>query len=84
MACSVLHTSDEIKAMVEKQIEEDKARQLAIMNLAVEYGAAMILANVSVFIPKPSKNYLNITMINVVKVFHKDTVPKSGSGSDSG
>nr|GEU50085.1 hypothetical protein [Tanacetum cinerariifolium] len=40
MACSVSHTSDEIKAMVEKQIEEDKARQLAIMNLAVEYGNA--------------------------------------------
>nr|GEV67702.1 hypothetical protein [Tanacetum cinerariifolium] len=37
MACSVPHTYDEIKAMVEKQIEEDKARQLAIMNLAVEY-----------------------------------------------
>ncbi|GJS45299.1 hypothetical protein Tco_0595420 [Tanacetum coccineum] len=35
MACSVPHTSDEIKAMVEKQIEEDKARQLAIMNLAL-------------------------------------------------
>ncbi|GJS25525.1 hypothetical protein Tco_0454157 [Tanacetum coccineum] len=35
MACSVPHTYDEIKAMVEKQIEEDKARQLAIMNLAL-------------------------------------------------
>nr|GFA82012.1 hypothetical protein [Tanacetum cinerariifolium] len=40
MACSVPHTYDEIKAMVEKQIEEDKARQLVIMNLAVEYGNA--------------------------------------------
>ncbi|GJY30532.1 hypothetical protein Tco_0414027 [Tanacetum coccineum] len=40
MACSVPHTYDEIKAMVEKQIEEDKARQLAIMNLAVEYDNA--------------------------------------------
>nr|GEV14752.1 hypothetical protein [Tanacetum cinerariifolium] len=36
--------------------------------------AAMILANVSVFTPKPSEHYLNITMRNVVKVFHKDTV----------
>ncbi|GKC17608.1 hypothetical protein Tco_1014390 [Tanacetum coccineum] len=42
--------------------------------------AAMILANVSVFTPKPSKHYLNITMRNVVKVFRKDTVPTSGSG----
>ncbi|GKB05465.1 hypothetical protein Tco_0833660 [Tanacetum coccineum] len=40
MACSVSHTSDEIKVMVEKQIEEDKVRQLAIMNLAVEYDDA--------------------------------------------
>ncbi|GJU65580.1 ribonuclease H-like domain-containing protein [Tanacetum coccineum] len=37
MACSVPHTYDEIKTMVEKQIEEDKACQLAIMNLVVEY-----------------------------------------------
>ncbi|GJX95954.1 protein phosphatase [Tanacetum coccineum] len=35
---------------------------------------AMILANVSVFTPKPSEHYLNITMRNVVKVFRKDTV----------
>ncbi|GKE89720.1 15-cis-phytoene desaturase, chloroplastic/chromoplastic, partial [Tanacetum coccineum] len=37
-------------------------------------GAAMILANVSVFNLKPSKHYLNITKRNVVEVFHKDTV----------
>ncbi|GJY55809.1 hypothetical protein Tco_0454924, partial [Tanacetum coccineum] len=43
-------------------------------------GAAMILANVSVFSPKPSMHYLNITRKNVVKVFRKDTVPGSGSG----
>nr|GEU66442.1 hypothetical protein [Tanacetum cinerariifolium] len=42
--------------------------------------AALILANVSVFSPKPSMHYLNITMRNVVKVFRKDTIPKSGSG----
>ncbi|GJX70122.1 hypothetical protein Tco_0307293 [Tanacetum coccineum] len=40
MACSVPHTYDEIKAMVDKQIEDDKARQLVIMNLAVEYDNA--------------------------------------------
>ncbi|GJW21897.1 transposase, MuDR, MULE transposase domain protein [Tanacetum coccineum] len=43
-------------------------------------GAALILANVSVFTPKPSMNYLNITMRNVVKVFCKNTVPESDSG----
>ncbi|GKF50354.1 transposase, MuDR, MULE transposase domain protein [Tanacetum coccineum] len=46
----------------------------------ITVGAAMILANVSVFTPKPSKHYLNITMRNMVKVFLKDTVPESGSG----
>ncbi|GKE44419.1 GPCR kinase, partial [Tanacetum coccineum] len=46
----------------------------------ITVGAAMILANVSVFTPKPSKHYLNITMRNVVKVFRKNTIPRSGSG----
>ncbi|GJY30416.1 GPCR kinase [Tanacetum coccineum] len=46
----------------------------------ITVGAAMILANVSVFSPKPSMHYLNITRKNVVKVFRKDTVPGSGSG----
>nr|GEZ77908.1 hypothetical protein [Tanacetum cinerariifolium] len=42
--------------------------------------AAMILINVSVFSPNPSKHYLNITMRNVVEVFRKDTVLGNGSG----
>ncbi|GKE47837.1 reverse transcriptase domain-containing protein [Tanacetum coccineum] len=46
----------------------------------ITVGAPMILANVSVFTPKPSHHYLNITMRNVVEVFRKDTVPESGSG----
>ncbi|GKC65792.1 GPCR kinase [Tanacetum coccineum] len=46
----------------------------------ITVGAALILANVSVFSPKPSMYYLNITMRNVVKVFRKDMVPESGSG----
>ncbi|GJT99963.1 zf-CCHC domain-containing protein [Tanacetum coccineum] len=46
----------------------------------INVGAAMILANVSVFNPKPPKHYLNITKRNVVKVFRNDTVSKSGSG----
>ncbi|GKC68523.1 zf-CCHC domain-containing protein [Tanacetum coccineum] len=46
----------------------------------ITVGAAMILANVSVFTPKSSKHYLNITLRNVVKVFRKDPVPRSGSG----
>ncbi|GKA68200.1 reverse transcriptase domain-containing protein [Tanacetum coccineum] len=46
----------------------------------ITVGAAMILANVSVFTPKPSQHYLNITMRNVIEVFRKDTVLGSGSG----
>ncbi|GKA56225.1 reverse transcriptase zinc-binding domain-containing protein [Tanacetum coccineum] len=43
-------------------------------------GSALILANVLVFSPKPSMHYLNITIKNVVKVFHKDSVPGNDSG----
>nr|GEX04936.1 hypothetical protein [Tanacetum cinerariifolium] len=42
--------------------------------------SALILANVLVFSPKPSMHYLNITMKNMVKVFHKDSDPGNGSG----
>nr|GEX90644.1 hypothetical protein [Tanacetum cinerariifolium] len=46
----------------------------------ITVGAAIILANVSVFTHKPSKYYLNITMRNVVKVFRKDTIPHKLKG----
>nr|GFD28600.1 GPCR kinase [Tanacetum cinerariifolium] len=36
--------------------------------------------NVLVFSPKPSMHYLNIIIRNMVKVFHKDSVP--GNESD--
>ncbi|GKB58640.1 zf-CCHC domain-containing protein [Tanacetum coccineum] len=46
----------------------------------ITVGATLILANVLVFSPKSSMHYLNITKRNVVKVFRKDTIPRSGSG----
>nr|GFB10978.1 GPCR kinase [Tanacetum cinerariifolium] len=46
----------------------------------INVGSALILANVSVFSPKPLMHYLSITMRNVIKVFHKDSVPGNGSG----
>ncbi|GJV93637.1 transposase, MuDR, MULE transposase domain protein [Tanacetum coccineum] len=46
----------------------------------ITVGADMILKNVSVFTPKPSEHYLNITMRNVVEVFRKDTVLGSCTG----
>ncbi|GKF81971.1 hypothetical protein Tco_0243627, partial [Tanacetum coccineum] len=45
MACSVPHTYDEIKCMVEKQIKEDRGRQLAIMNLGHQYGEEIEVKN---------------------------------------
>ncbi|GJR25439.1 hypothetical protein Tco_1101671 [Tanacetum coccineum] len=49
----------------------------------ITVGAALILANVLVFSPKPSMHYLNIIKKNVVKVFRKDTVSESGSTMDN-
>ncbi|GJU72338.1 GPCR kinase [Tanacetum coccineum] len=40
---------------------------------AISIGAVLILRNVSVFFPKSSDHYLNITLKNIVKIFHKDT-----------
>nr|GEZ87173.1 hypothetical protein [Tanacetum cinerariifolium] len=40
---------------------------------AISVGAVLILCNVLVFSPKYSGHYLNITLKNIVKVFHKDT-----------
>ncbi|GKB96973.1 reverse transcriptase domain-containing protein [Tanacetum coccineum] len=40
---------------------------------SIKVGSVLILCNVSVFTPKPSKHYLNITIRNIVKVFDKDT-----------
>ncbi|GJT21132.1 transposase, MuDR, MULE transposase domain protein [Tanacetum coccineum] len=40
----------------------------------ITVGAVMILVNVSVFTPKLSKHYLNITKRNVIEVFRKNTV----------
>ncbi|GJZ53915.1 reverse transcriptase domain-containing protein [Tanacetum coccineum] len=57
-----------------------KVLDVGIYGKDITVRAAMILANVSVFTPKPSKHYLNITKRNVVEVFCKDTVLESGSG----
>ncbi|GJS71007.1 hypothetical protein Tco_0703848 [Tanacetum coccineum] len=40
MACSLPHTIDEIKALVEKLIDKDIVRQKAIMELAVQFDNA--------------------------------------------
>ncbi|GKE64437.1 hypothetical protein Tco_1518598 [Tanacetum coccineum] len=40
MACAVPHSYYEIKTMIGKQIQEDRVRQLAMMNLAHEFNDA--------------------------------------------
>ncbi|GJX58338.1 hypothetical protein Tco_0289728 [Tanacetum coccineum] len=40
MACSVLHTYDQIKSMVKKQTQEDRGRHLVIMNLGHQFDNA--------------------------------------------
>ncbi|GJZ14778.1 hypothetical protein Tco_0550455 [Tanacetum coccineum] len=42
MGCLVPHSYDQIKAMVKKQIQEDRLRQLAMMNLAHQFNDASI------------------------------------------
>ncbi|GKD37767.1 hypothetical protein Tco_1257974 [Tanacetum coccineum] len=37
MACSLPHTDSEVEALVQKLIDEDKGRQNAIMNLALQF-----------------------------------------------
>ncbi|GKC23282.1 reverse transcriptase domain-containing protein [Tanacetum coccineum] len=56
-----------------------KVLDVGIYGNDITVGAAMIQSNVSVFTPKPSHHYLNITMRNVIEVFRKDTVLGSGS-----
>lgn len=47
-------------------------------------GAVLILQNVSVFSPKQSDHYLNITLKNIVKLFSKDTIDLSSDVLGSG
>nr|GEW19855.1 hypothetical protein [Tanacetum cinerariifolium] len=42
MTCYVPHTYDEIKSMVEKQIQGDRGRQLALMNLGHQFDDVII------------------------------------------
>ncbi|GJU03089.1 retrovirus-related pol polyprotein from transposon TNT 1-94 [Tanacetum coccineum] len=66
---------------MDAKVREKKIRQKQADDEEVQFensGVAMILANVSVFTPKPSQHYLNITMRNVIEVFRKDTVLESG------
>ncbi|GKC16949.1 transposase, MuDR, MULE transposase domain protein [Tanacetum coccineum] len=50
---------------------------------AITVGAVLILRNVSMFSPKSSGHYLNITLKNMVKVFHKDKSSVNSGSSTS-
>ncbi|GKC86972.1 hypothetical protein Tco_1147621 [Tanacetum coccineum] len=74
---------EDFKGDIENYLKNEKLKQVvAIIKSCTSnaIGSALILANVFVFSPKPSMHYLNITMRNAVKVFHKDSVPGNGTG----
>ncbi|GKB11672.1 hypothetical protein Tco_0845595 [Tanacetum coccineum] len=76
----VMSTQNYMQKVVEDVDEDDDFNSGGGYVKGYSIGAAMILANVSVFTPKPSQHYLNITMRNVIEVFRKDAVIGSGSG----
>ncbi|GJZ81792.1 hypothetical protein Tco_0646786 [Tanacetum coccineum] len=45
MACSLSHTDSEIEALVQKLIDEDKGRQNAILNLALQFENSCTVKN---------------------------------------
>nr|GEV77528.1 hypothetical protein [Tanacetum cinerariifolium] len=77
----VMSTQEYMKKVVEDVGEDDDFKSGRRLEKDIAVGAALILANVLVFSPKPLMHYLNITMRNVVKVFRKDMAPESGSGN---
>nr|GFC23618.1 hypothetical protein [Tanacetum cinerariifolium] len=76
-----LHLDEEaLRETLEEKAMDEKVIGEGGYGNDITVGAAMILANVPVFTPTPSKHYLNIKKRNVVKVFRKDTVSENGSG----
>ncbi|GJV08503.1 zf-CCHC domain-containing protein [Tanacetum coccineum] len=80
LTVTVKDLSGTIPGIIHHKVIGDGGYGKDINGKDITVGAALILANVSVFSPKSSMHYLNITKRNVVKVFRKDTVPGSGSG----
>nr|GEX64110.1 zf-CCHC domain-containing protein/DUF4219 domain-containing protein/UBN2 domain-containing protein [Tanacetum cinerariifolium] len=76
MACSVSHTVDENKAMIQKQIEKDTVCKLVIMNLAVEFD------NASTIKDDPRKAYEECIGIPQEKHALIDTFLKEESDKD--
>nr|GEV82297.1 hypothetical protein [Tanacetum cinerariifolium] len=61
-----------------------KVLNAEVYGKAISVGAVLILRNVLVFSPKSSSLYLNITLKNILKVFHKDTsAVNSGYGAST-
>ncbi|GKC04462.1 hypothetical protein Tco_0996072 [Tanacetum coccineum] len=90
----VMSTQEYMKKMVE-DVGEDEDFKSGVWVSMIEYVNAnggisctlnalgdltVTVKDLSVFSPKPSMHYLNITMKNVVKVLHKDSVPSNDSG----
>nr|GEY04073.1 hypothetical protein [Tanacetum cinerariifolium] len=77
-----MSTQEYIKKVI-KDVGEDedfKSGLWVSVTKLLRMWVGMRILMVAFFSPKPSMHYLSITMRNVVKVFHKDTIPGSGSG----
>ncbi|GKB83043.1 hypothetical protein Tco_0949938 [Tanacetum coccineum] len=69
---------------IKKNLKNEKLDQVIaiIKSCAPDALGDLIVAlkDLSVFFPKPSMHYLTIIMRNLVKVFHKDAIPRNGRG----
>ncbi|GJR26203.1 hypothetical protein Tco_1102435 [Tanacetum coccineum] len=69
---------------IKKNLKNEKLDQVVaiIKSCAPDALGDLIVAlkDLSEFYPKPSMHYLTITMRNLVKVFHKDAIPRNGRG----
>ncbi|GJX29263.1 transposase, MuDR, MULE transposase domain protein [Tanacetum coccineum] len=75
-------TLKDLSGMISRTIHH-KVLKEEVYGTTFGVGAVLILRNVSVFSPKSSGHYLNITLKNMVKVFHKDTSAVNSGSSTS-
>nr|GEU57718.1 hypothetical protein [Tanacetum cinerariifolium] len=75
-------TLKDLSGMISGTIHH-KVLKEEVYGKAISVGAVLILRNVSVFSPKSPGHYCNITLKNMVKVFHKDTSAVNSGSSTS-
>nr|GEZ43973.1 hypothetical protein [Tanacetum cinerariifolium] len=82
MLGDLIVTLKDLSSMISSTIHY-KVLKDEVYGTTIGVGAVLILHNVSVFSSKSSGHYLNITLKNMVKVFHKDTSAVNSGSSTS-